>query len=103
MDQPRGDLDLPQEPLAPDGRRQVGAEHLDGDLTVVLPVVRQVDRGHAARAELALDAVALREGGSEPRPRLDGGFLHQLSGRIFWFRWKKLAGSYLVLISRSRS
>jgi hypothetical protein len=27
----------------------------------------EVDRGHAARAQLALDAVAIAEGGVEPR------------------------------------
>ena len=44
---------------------ELGPEHLDGDLAVVLEVVGEVDRGHAARAELALDAVAVREGGAQ--------------------------------------
>ena len=55
MVQPRGDLDLAQEPLAGQRPREVRAEHLDGDVAVVLEVVREVDRGHAAGAELALD------------------------------------------------
>jgi hypothetical protein len=63
--QPGGGLDLGQEPLRAQRRRQLGVEHLDGHLAVVPEIVRQVDRGHAAGAELALDAVAVGERGGE--------------------------------------
>ncbi len=51
-------LDLAQKPFGADDGGEVGAEHLDGDLAVVLEVVREVDGGHAAGAELALDPIA---------------------------------------------
>ena len=60
-----GDLDLAQEPLGTDDRGELGMQHLDGDLAVVLEVLRQVDGGHAAPAELALDQVAVGQGGGE--------------------------------------
>ena len=44
---------------APSGGGELGAEDLDGDLAVVLEVVREVDRGHAALAELALEPIAV--------------------------------------------
>src|SRR5688572_13003186 len=53
----RRGADLREEPLAADDRRELGAEHLDRDVAIVLDVVREVDRGHPARAKLALDAV----------------------------------------------
>ena len=68
-----GGLDLGQEPLGTDHGRELGAQHLDGDLTVVLDVVGEIDGGHAARAELALDPVAVGEGGCEAR----GGVSHR--------------------------
>ncbi len=37
-------------------------QHLDGDVAVVLEIVREVDGGHAAGADLAVDTVAIREG-----------------------------------------
>ncbi len=54
-----GGLDLGEEPLGADHRGQLGPEDLDGDLALVPEVVGEVDRGHAARPELALDAVAV--------------------------------------------
>ena len=53
--QSRRDADLAQEALAGDRACEVGLEHLDGDVAIVLEVVREVDGRHAAAAELALD------------------------------------------------
>ena len=36
---------------------ELGMQHLEGDVAVVLEVVGEVDRGHAAAPELPLDAV----------------------------------------------
>jgi hypothetical protein len=44
------------------GRPDFGVEHLEGDYPFVLEIVRQVDRGHAAAPELALEAVTIGEG-----------------------------------------
>ena len=53
----------PQEPLAADDGREPGKEDFEGDLAVVTEVVGEGDRGHAAAAELPLEAVADGEGG----------------------------------------
>ncbi len=60
-----GHLDLVQEAFGAEHGGQLGVQHLDGDLAVVLDVVREVDGGHAAGAEFALDAIAVREGGCQ--------------------------------------
>ena len=56
------DLDLRQKPLGPDNRSQIRLQDLEGHLPVVLEVIGQVDRGHAALTELTLDGVAAFEG-----------------------------------------
>jgi hypothetical protein len=58
-----GDLDLVQEPLGAEDGRKLRVENLDGDLAIVLQVVGEVDRRHAAAAELALDAIAVGQSG----------------------------------------
>ena len=59
MVQVGGGRDLTEKTFGPEGEYQRGAEHLYRDLALVLDVVREMDRGHAARAELAVDAVAV--------------------------------------------
>jgi hypothetical protein len=61
----RGRADFGQEPIGPDDRRQFRAQYLDGDLAVVANVVGEIDRGHAALAQLTLDALAALQGGVE--------------------------------------
>jgi hypothetical protein len=63
-------LDLAQEPLGANDRGQFRPEDLDRDLAVVAQVLRQVDGGHAALAELPLDAVAVGQGGDKGGPGL---------------------------------
>ncbi len=55
-------LDLGQEPLGSDHRCQFRLQYLEGDLALVLQVVGQVDRSHAAFAEFTLDGVPTFEG-----------------------------------------
>ena len=57
-----GDLDLGEEALGADDGPEFGLEDLDGDEAIVLEVVREVDGGHAALPELALNAVAVGQG-----------------------------------------
>ena len=59
------DVDLAEEPLGAQRRGELGPQDLERDLAVVLEVVGEVDGGHAALAELALDAVAAAEGGTQ--------------------------------------
>ena len=49
---------------------ELGVEHLERDRAVVLEVVREVDRGHAAAAELAVEGVATRQAGFELRAQV---------------------------------
>lgn len=44
---------------------EVVVEHLDGHVARMAEVLGEIDRGHAALAELALDAVAIRDGGGK--------------------------------------
>ncbi len=60
-----GDLDLGQEPFGAEHGGQLGAKDLHRDLAVVLEILREVHRGHAALAQLALNAVAVTKGGGE--------------------------------------
>ena len=61
----RGGLDLDDEPLGTEHRRELGLQHLERDVAVVLEVVRQVHGGHAAGAEFTLDGVATGESRGE--------------------------------------
>ncbi len=65
MLQTRRRADLGEEPLAAERRAELGMEDLDGDVAVVLQVVREIHGRHAAGAELALDAIALGECGRQ--------------------------------------
>jgi hypothetical protein len=53
----------------PQAGGQLGAEDLDGHLAIMLQVLGQVDRGHAAAADLVLDGVSVSEGLSEALER----------------------------------
>ena len=57
-----GELDLAEEALGADDRGELGVHHFERDRAVVSEVVGEIDRRHAARAELALEAVAGGEG-----------------------------------------
>ncbi len=59
MLQPCRGPDLREESLGAECLAQIGMQDLDGDITVVLDVVREIDRGHAALAQFAFDAVAI--------------------------------------------
>ena len=65
MGEPGGEPDLALEALGAECGGELGAEDLDGDVAVVLEVVGEVDGGHAALAQLALEAVAGGEGVSQ--------------------------------------
>jgi hypothetical protein len=67
MRQPGGETDLTQEPVGAHRRGELGPQHLERHHPVVLPVVRQIHRRHAAVAEQVADRVALAQGGGEVR------------------------------------
>ena len=66
-----GGLDLAQEPVGAEGGRQLGPQDLERDLAVVLEVAGEVDGGHPALPELALDGVAVGEGVLQPYQLID--------------------------------
>ncbi len=66
----RGELDLSLEPLVPHGGGQLRQHHLERDRAVVLQVVGEVDRGHPAAAQLALDLIAAGQRGPEAFERV---------------------------------
>ena len=68
-----GQADLPLEPFGAERDRQLGVQDLEGDVAVVLEVAREVDRGHAAAPELALERVAVLEGLRELGPNVGPG------------------------------
>src|SRR5688500_6383282 len=69
MLQPGRRPDLAQEAIATERGAEVRMEDLDGDLALVAKIVREVDRRHAALAELPLDVIAVGEGGGEASGR----------------------------------
>ncbi len=72
MLQPAGGVDLPEEPLGPEARRQLGVKHLERHRPVVAEVLGQPDRGHPAPPQLAYELIAVTKG----IPELDGQVGH---------------------------
>ena len=56
------DLDLPHEALGAERMGQLLVQDLERHRPIVPEIARQVDRSHAAAAELALEQVAIAEG-----------------------------------------
>ena len=63
---PAASSNLPLEALAAEGGSELRVQELERDGTFVLEVAGQVDRGHAAATELALDYVPACQGGPQP-------------------------------------
>ena len=72
-------LDLSQEPLGTDHRSQLGLQHLERDVPVVLQVLGEIDRRHATFTQLTLDGVAAFQGAVQA----SDGVGHQLPIRSF--------------------
>ena len=71
--QPGRRPDLAQEPLGAEAAGERGEEDLEGDGAVVPEVAGQVDDGHAAAAELALEHVPIPQRLLEVVARFGGG------------------------------
>jgi hypothetical protein len=61
MIQAGGQLNLSKKALAAERFGQIGTQHLDSDFPAVLVVVSQVNRGHTARSELAVQSIVTGE------------------------------------------
>jgi len=66
-----GELDFPEKALGAERMGQLLVQDLEGDGPLVPEITRQVDRSHAALAELALEQVTIAEGIRQWR--VDGG------------------------------
>ncbi len=71
--EPGAELDLAEEAVGAQGSREVGMENLEGHGAVVAEVLGQVDGGHAAPTELALDAVATSQGVTQSARQIGHG------------------------------
>ena len=67
------DADLAQKALDAEHGAELGVEHLQCDRPVVLHVAREIDGGHSAAADLALDRVAVRERDAQRVELIGGG------------------------------
>ena len=70
MVQAGGELNLSKKALAAERFCEIGTQHLDCDFPAVLVVVGQVDRGHTARSELAVESILTGERIGQDRRRL---------------------------------
>ena len=70
MLQAGGDPDLLEESLRSERGGELGAQDLERDGPIVPEVAGEIDGGHAAASELALDAIAIGQGGREEVGRL---------------------------------
>ena len=61
----RRHLDLGEEPLGTKHSAELGVQNLERDFAVVPDVAREVDRCHAARADLTVNGVTAFECGAE--------------------------------------
>ena len=59
MLQRRRGPDLGDEPLGAEHCGELRLQDFDGDLALVFDIVREIDRRHPARTQLALDAIAI--------------------------------------------
>src|SRR2546427_659760 len=73
MVEPSRGVYLAEKPLRAERCGQLGLQDLNGDLAVVLPVLSEVDRRHPPAAELALDRVAVGEGGLQTSEQVGQG------------------------------
>ena len=58
----RDQPDFSHESLAAQLGRDVGPQHLQGHIAVVLQIVREVDCRHSALAQFAVEAIAVAQG-----------------------------------------
>jgi hypothetical protein len=65
MLQVRGDPDLREKTLDSENRAELRIQHFDCDRAIVAQIARQIDGGHPAGADLAIDRVATLQGRAE--------------------------------------
>jgi hypothetical protein len=58
-------LDLAEEAVGAQGRREFGVEHFERDLPGMLQILSQKNRGHSATSHFSLNGVMVCQGGAE--------------------------------------
>ena len=81
--EPRGDLDFIDESFGAELRGDLGPQHLERDLAVVLPLAREIDGRHPARADLSLNVVTGGEGRREALHAVQHRYC-TIPKRLFW-------------------
>ena len=71
--QPGGHPDLTQEALDAEHGGELGTQHLQGDVAIVLEIACQIYRCHATGTDFTLDSVVLGEGRPETFERVGHG------------------------------
>ena len=116
MLQASGDPDLPEESLRAERGGELGAQDLEGDGPIVPEIVSEIDGGHAAASELALDAIAIGQGGREEVGRLGqrgnrrmpycvrmgyraNGLTVSARCRVRWFSARLVRGTVAAVVS----
>src|SRR5207249_4639282 len=75
------DVDLAQKALGTERGGELGPEHLDRDVAVVLPVVGMVHMGHAPGPDLTIEIVTVRKCGPQAINLVHDGGAH---ARPWW-------------------
>ncbi len=65
-----GHLDFAEEPVGPQGNAELGPQHLHGHQPVVTQVAGEVDDGHPATTNFAVDCVAVGQRGLETSAKI---------------------------------
>jgi hypothetical protein len=63
--EPGGETDLAEKALSAQAGGDLRVQHLERHRPIVLEILRQVDRGHAAATELPLNPVSIGQGGRQ--------------------------------------
>src|SRR5690242_14711107 len=85
------ELNLGQEPLGADDGGKLGPEHLEGHPPCMTDVLGQIHGRHPACADLALEAIAVRQGGLEPAQQFGHGGMGEDGGKCVGLKdWASL-------------
>jgi hypothetical protein len=90
MLEPRGKVDLPLEALGTERGGELGEKNLEGNRAVMPDVIGEIDDGHAATTELALEGVAVGESVAQALRHAHGVSAAVETGRSGMVVWGRL-------------
>ncbi len=90
---PSLNADFAEESLGAERRGQLGLEHLDRDVAIVLEVVRPIDIGHTAAPDLTVERITVRKRGPQAVNLIHHGGAHAFArwepGRAGSLPWNR--------------